>query len=359
MDKVHPNIEFATRHLLSLYHTSDAATAVARAEELLNDLDELEGLTLSSTQGNKRWRKRSNEFEIVSYYTVGFVTCLEWHARSRIVDLFTHSPKSIQQQDFDTQLGKNILTQMVSANLTIPQLLGVMKPVGSAKAYMEVFERVFRDLNLGCTAHEVVKPLITGNPMGTHGHTIEELFGFRHALVHEITVEQVGAYYQRHTLSISAAREFGVSTRDIIRKIEETLSRLAPSDFPNLLAPCGSQIDENERLDQQITDLEDKISENLLTYDKLNDHRMQPSWIDAEQACDRYLGALKELIFHAPFLHNRHVDLRRPLRLSLRRGRLEFLKLLNAEVEEGLACSEAHSEQDPSQTRHDDGGSDR
>lgn len=335
MADTHPQIEFAERHLLSLHHTFDAVSALARIEYLLSELANLEKLLKTPVAEAQRSKRLGAEIEIVSYYVVGFVTCLEWHARSRIVDLFSYLPRCIEPKDIKGSLGEKVLAQMVAANLTIPQLLGVLRPVGSAKAYIETFERIYRDLGFSVKPYDLIRSIVLDKGDAESVNKLEILFDSRHLLVHEITIDQVGAYYQRGFLPLAVIRQLGECTKNVIITIEKEITKSAPTDFPNLLDEEGRQISDVDRLTKQIEDLEEVISEKFKKDSELGG---SIDWQQALIISRQNMSTQDNLVFHAPYLHNRHVDLKQPFLLMNRRGRLEFLKRLSAEINEAIGA---------------------
>jgi hypothetical protein len=87
--------------------------------------------------------------EIYSYYMVGFVTCLEWHARSRLVDLFNHLPECVLADDLKGHINDRVLSQMAAAKVGVPEMLGALLSVGSVEAYLSTILRVFKARIIG------------------------------------------------------------------------------------------------------------------------------------------------------------------------------------------------------------------
>jgi hypothetical protein len=76
-------VDFAARYAGTRFQTLNVSSALRRAEALVLDAEEM--LEVRKTAEDNRFPT----YEIISYFAVGFVTCLEWHARSRLVDLIT------------------------------------------------------------------------------------------------------------------------------------------------------------------------------------------------------------------------------------------------------------------------------
>jgi hypothetical protein len=121
--KTHYLVRFASRYASTRFKTLNAASALRRADSLVDDAASILELKNVSQTKEIPFGSRHRTFEIVSYFAVGLVTCLEWHARSRLVDIMMFRPSSIQTTDL-----KNIatlaLSQMVTEGATIPHLLG-------------------------------------------------------------------------------------------------------------------------------------------------------------------------------------------------------------------------------------------
>ena len=91
--KPHHHISLAGFHRNTIFPTFNAYIALRRAEDLLEDVEHL-ALVYSAAEETAD-RGRISGFAITDYYVVGYVTCLEWHARSRLVDLLTCMPQLI------------------------------------------------------------------------------------------------------------------------------------------------------------------------------------------------------------------------------------------------------------------------
>ena len=138
-----PQIEFAKKHITTDTSTFDARSAIIRLENLLDDVDQVQMVLEPILEE----RMKPAFFEFVSYYKVGFVTCLEWHAKSRLFDLFNFDPSVITNNDVKQGLSNSNITQMVSEKLSIPHLLVGSFNITSLEKYVNVIERVFSALN--------------------------------------------------------------------------------------------------------------------------------------------------------------------------------------------------------------------
>ena len=191
----HHLVEFASRYSVpSSMKTLNASAALYRAEELVRDAEALSELEAECEAAGVRFGSKLNTFEIVSYYVVALITCLEWHARSRKVDLMRFMPSAIETTDVKF-IEKNALSQMMAANVTIPYLVGAATSISSIEDYMGVFERIFKALGINskpaALLREVegeVRPVVPTESIKILD-VIENMFSARHHLVHEIDWE--------------------------------------------------------------------------------------------------------------------------------------------------------------------------
>src|SRR5438093_12323115 len=109
----HHLVQFATRHAIGGLRTFDAFSALWRAENLVDDAERLLTLQKHVRGSEFEFGSYRSTYEIFGYFAVGLVTCLEWHARSRLVDLLTFKPSCIEKKDFD-QLKTDPLSQMMA-----------------------------------------------------------------------------------------------------------------------------------------------------------------------------------------------------------------------------------------------------
>jgi polyhydroxyalkanoate synthesis regulator phasin len=335
MKSPHPHVEFATRHSKSPHSTLTAFAAISRVENLLYDIEELDALIRKSEAAGESAGRRYFWFEIISYYTVGFVTCLEWHARSRLIDLFVFNPTCIRAGDVG-QLNDKTLSQMVAQGVTVPQLLGAMMSVGSSQRYFSVFERLFSELGLEPNPRTLVNPIILRDgldPAKMHD-ALQSVFDYRNTIVHEIDYSMIGPYLVRGNLNIAEARAHGELVLAIMKALEKCISEKAPKDFPNLLDEEGLPRDEVDELDQKIATIEQEITDSIRNLRSL--HQVSSPGIDdwVETISHSRANTIKETEFiaAADFLHNRHIDLRTPLLIAIRRLRLEYLQILRSQL---------------------------
>lgn len=141
--ELHPSVDFATRYGTSTDEYFNAHSALIRANELIEDAQKLSDLLNIAYPEDERWHPWWGA-EAMSYYAVGIITCLEWHARSRITDVFTYNPASIDASDLKGRLTEKILPQMLAQNATVAQLLGGSLSVSKFDDYIGALKRVFK-----------------------------------------------------------------------------------------------------------------------------------------------------------------------------------------------------------------------
>ena len=116
--QTHHLVDFASRYAQSSFNTFNPASAKWRVEILIEDIDSLIKVAEEAEKHSIAFGSIYSTYEIVSYFSVGLVTCLEWHARSRMVDLMQYRPSAIRTTDLKG-IADVALSQMV-ANGTPP-----------------------------------------------------------------------------------------------------------------------------------------------------------------------------------------------------------------------------------------------
>ena len=318
-------LRFAQSYSSETASTLTAYAAIGRIERLLSDAKMLQAIyEAADIPGDSIWFG----LEVFSYYPVGFVTCLEWHARARIVDLFTYKPDCVKADDFKTQMNAKFYAQMIAARTPFPELLGAMVSIGSADAYLNVFNRVFSTLDLPRKSWDLVRDIIVvkdaDDPEG-----VPSLFEFRNHLVHEIDSSVVGRPWQRNAKTMETALADGHMAHAVMCRIEDYLSKNAPERFPNLLNADGYPRDEYSGIGEQIKQLEAELAPIFFTMDGEAN-----KWSMAVDAATKSLQQHEEAIESASGLSGTmHIRLRDSLHLANRRRRLEFLMFVKKQVE--------------------------
>lgn len=319
----HPAVTFAIDYSSS-WSTLNASAAIFRCDSFLRDI-ELAEQSIQRFKSSGEWTPPFG-LEIFSYYIVGFVTCLEWHARSRLVDLFTFKPSCIQAKDLE---GKNIndkvLSQMVAAKVGVPEMMGASLSVGSPEAYFTTIRRIFTELNISKTQAELLSNLRSesvDNPM----EALQELFQYRHRIVHEISLGEIGSWIIRDNIDLGQARRFGKLVESLLNLIEREITTHTPKNFPNRLTIDGFLEDPSEFLDGEIVRLEKEIAKSIRENPDIAGSVVTPEWWQKEiEASALASNTSTEFLEACHFAGQRHVDLRGPILVALKRNRLSYL----------------------------------
>ncbi|MCM2474793.1 hypothetical protein HGO38_15035 [Rhizobium sp. CG5] len=309
-----PQIDFAKRHIVSQVSTFNAASAIYRLEALIDDAKEVSGL-LTPQQSHKT-------FEFVSYYQVGFVTCLEWHAKSRLYDLFVFDPKQISANDVKQGFSDAKLALMISEGLEIPHLIASGSSVSTYESYISTIDRVLTALG----AKGEIK-----NLLGTDAQVIEDLYVSRNTLVHEIGIQAIGHPNVRDFSTFKEVLEQGNIVLSLIRGVEAQITAFASEGFPNQLDSAGYPVDEVGTLMTKIRTMEAAISDAIaegncaegLTIDR---------WTALLAKSNAGLIAELEFIATLDLAGWQYFDVRPSLKAHLLRQRLKYLENLAKEI---------------------------
>lgn len=333
----HHLVAFASRYSVpSSMKTLNAWVALYRAEELLGDAEALVELANSCESTAINFGYRFGTYEIVSYFAVGFITCLEWHARSRKVDLLRYKPENIETADIKF-IEKDALIQMVAANVTIPYLVGAATKISSLNSYTEVFERVFKALQISSDPVDILKK-IDGEPRATEigasnrlFDILESLFQARHHLVHEIDLAIVGHFSIRDMWSPADAVRFGRAVVESIKAIESELTKRGPADLPNRLDEEGYPENETEKVRNDIAKLEEELSRHFGADTVFENGEVWEAALGASrESAAREIEFIQSAEFLSPI---RHLDRREAIELEFLKSRLSYLSLLRKEWE--------------------------
>lgn len=142
------HVAFAERFASGSFSDFNAFAALKRARLLLREARQIaEIFELEEKREDPAMWSRHG-LEVVPYTLVGYVTCLEWHARSRITDLYSYRPDSIDSKVLERKVPGRILSQMIRANVSVPQFLGASITIGSTGDYLAVFDELFKTLDI-------------------------------------------------------------------------------------------------------------------------------------------------------------------------------------------------------------------
>jgi hypothetical protein len=281
---------------------------------------------------------RNAGFEVSSFYAVGYVTCLEWHARSRLRDFLTFFPDQIQKADFE-RLSTLALRQMSAANVTVADLVTAATNVSNSSHYINVFEQILSNLNCtGRSPKEVLRDaersadtcLSEKQGSKVEGYcTCYKLYKCRHNLVHEIDVGHVGGYTLRTRWSFDEARAYGELVRQLIRGIEAEFTKCAPSNFPNLLDEDFNAVNQNDIVMAETEKLEQELSEH---FEKIGGDTLE-RWRISRSTYVGFLSSEMQLLDDREAVPSfRYFKPRLLLAQRLAAHRLEYLRLLKQEV---------------------------
>jgi hypothetical protein len=307
--------------------TLNAGIAVARLEILLDDIQRLSALTALAPEPETH--AESLPPEIVSYYAVGFTTCLEWHARSRLSDLFTYRPSIITDEDLNQGGGTKVIAHLIRENASISQYLAAIPNYSTPEAYIGAFVRVFDALSIGTSPRDILHKNHQAKTLGYESgrSCLAALYDFRNILVHEITRSQAGHPIIRDVWTCKEARGFGEFVLFLMSEIEGFITRSAPANFPNRLVLGSASENLESLLDREIETLENELSSKIEGFSEL---------------CFTSLSARQkeEQVLQDCLPHLRWYDTKAAPRCALRRGRLAYLQALKKELEDTQELSE-------------------
>jgi hypothetical protein len=319
-------VRFATRYGSPTSDFLNAWTAITRLDELIEDAKALKGYFDTVMPKETRWHPWVGA-EIISYFSVGFVTCLEWHARSRLVDLLTFKPSAAKSDDLRVVKDKVIL-EMLATNVTVASIVGAATNISRFQDYMGVFSRLFSIVDPQLDGFKIIKAerTDTGKPW-VEEHEIDELknlYSFRNDLVHEIGIDRIGHRNVRERWDPAEAIRMGELVHRTMRALEASVSTKMPAGFPNVLDSDGYPACEWRRLEQELPFLEEKVKRITTEF---TDVEVDPdeNWEPARAAAAEYLAKEKLFLDQASMLHDKYVELREPLKLALIKSRHAYL----------------------------------
>ena len=252
--------------------TYNAGSALHRAARLLSDASDIEEVLKAEREFDDAPVRAWFGFEIISYYLVGFATCLEWHVRTRLADLYTYRPDVIDKRTLDGKVSAETLAQMIRADVTIPHLLSASTTIGSVEDFYSNLQRIYDALEIDKDVAAVVQPEIVervgifGIPIeqATVYETLTELFSARHALVHEIGVGRGVRPVVGDNWNVQEILNTGYVVLATMRAFECTLTAGAPADFPNLLDNRFNPVDEQARLRGEVAAATERIGDKIV-----------------------------------------------------------------------------------------------
>lgn len=336
-------VDFAKRYGSDVGLYLSAYSAITRADALLEDARGLRSTLEAATPEEARWAPWYPA-DVISYYSVGYVTCLEWHARSRIRDLLTFMPDKANAKDIN-QIRDSAVLEMFSANVTIAGVVAGATKINSLSDYMNVFERVFEAVGIREKPFGVIKAERpeTGKPWVSEEQIelLTHLHPYRHDLVHEIGIGKLGHPNVRDTWQPQDAVEHGEIVLNVMQALEAKLRTAAPWNFPNLLNEDFVPVRQHQVMMREIEKMERRI--DTIVDDFTIDAERRQLWRDAKTRAADHLESELFFLEHADMLHYRYEDLRTPLMDAAVRVRFEYLKSV-LEVVGGVWGIESESE---------------
>lgn len=149
---VHHGVVFSRNYVTGPErHYFNVGTALHRLDTLISDTRRIGTALRAASETDEEvsaFFGPMNASDIVSYYSVGVVTCLEWHARSRLADLFSYVPTALDSEDLKPLANPNLMSQMIANDVSAPQLVAGMRNVSSREKYLDVFRRVYSTLGI-------------------------------------------------------------------------------------------------------------------------------------------------------------------------------------------------------------------
>lgn len=222
MDKTEARIHLVKQMSDEFRTTLDAYSAITRLQMLLDDIKLLQASFDKSPPETPYSKWRDFGIEIVSFYPVGFVTCLEWHARARLADLLIFKPSAIEEDDLKRDVSSKTLCRLVAQNVSIPYFVAATRNVSDADTYFAIFNRLFRELELSNSSQTIVRQVSNGadDPLAE----FNELFEYRNTLVHEINHTHIGHPFFHNHLNCHGALGYG-ETRSMLLERWNKLSQ--------------------------------------------------------------------------------------------------------------------------------------
>lgn len=248
---------FADRHFKGVFQTFNASAAIWRAEQLVEEAENMRNIIHDNED-----KHSLRAIEFPSYYIVGLVTCLEWHARSRLHDLLSYDPINFTADDIKQAAAGSNLEQLLRENVTVAQFVATTTLVSDFKRYFAIFDRIFSYIRIKEKFSRITKRIFEDS-----GSIFPELFERRHRLVHEIDHTQIGHWLLQDPISLEEVVNAGRRTIKLMMELEELIELHANQDFPNIFSGAKYVSAEN-RLISMISDIENNIIENFDPYDE-------------------------------------------------------------------------------------------
>lgn len=342
------HVAFAERFASGSFSEFNAFTALKRARLLLREARQIaEIFELEEEREDPAvWSRHG--LEVVPYTLVGFVTCLEWHARSRLTDLYSYRPDSIDPKVLERKVPGRILSQMIRANVSVPQFLGASITIGSPGEYLAVFEDLFRALEINRKPADVIAPRgvvqigLFGDPIREPStwEQLDTLFTTRHVLVHELGYDAGAGRTLCETWGADQIIWMGHTVVSAMSALERTLTEHAPGDFPNLLTDQGRPVDAGAQLAASIEDLERRISQDIEGRSRAGFQ----AWTQALTTARQALADHDRLLADRELFQQRHIGREKLLLRAALEQRLALLTSIEAELVKSRSAAPRRSD---------------
>lgn len=318
------NTSFAARYADPHFSYLSAYIALERAEELIADAENLQEIVDESTISSRPLLGA----EITSYYAVGFVTCLEWHARSRLVDLIIFDP-TVDVKKFSVNINSQNLMEMIGKRVSLAHVVGSMVNVSSLSRYIEIFSLLFDKLNIELSFGRLLtednvyikEPVLTRDEI----NKINELFNFRNSLVHEVGVNVIGPYVLRQNILLSEAIELGSKVLSLMKGVEEALIGRLPEKFPNRLTSEFNPVSREEYLMAEVLRLEELASKEIAS-ENWSSSDTYCVWTRSQKSFWDFWRDQEKFIDEGEMFRTRHSEGGGGLKIDVLEGRIEYIR---------------------------------
>ncbi len=204
---------------------------------------------------------KSNVKSLNQYAIPALATCLEWHARSRINDLFTLDTKYINNTDYEKSKQNGSYNLAFADGVTVIQYLVSSININDFRDYKSYIDRILSAIGSKIDIDRDIRAKYPYSNLDIN--KIDIMFHKRHQIIHEIT--EFSSYPIART-SLEEYREYAEIVRFIFEKIESEITNLAPPDLQNRLNEAPGRTGKIDRNMKLISDLEDWIGSNIEPY---------------------------------------------------------------------------------------------
>ncbi len=306
--------------------TFDASSAMFRIELLVDEIESLIPILKPTLDDSYL----PAFFEFVSYYKVGFATCLEWHAKSRLYDLFCFNPSLIETNDLKQTLSNDKLRDMIVERLSVPQILANANNISTSEAYISVFKRIFLALGADRKFKKILSSKLADHV--SYGAVLNRLFDDRNTLVHEISITDIGHRNIRDYSTLADANLMGRQLINFMKLIEKEISSIAPAHFPNLLNEYGVPSERADFLHKEIVSLEAKFMQQITSEEYREEPPTEEIWKELSQQRNAAMEAELHFIENLDLPGRRYYDVRPYLKQKLFEGHLAYLEELSRQI---------------------------